>query len=132
MKTIILTLILTLVFGSFNFTNAQANRQIKVPIDRQKTVPGSKLTIKFASLLEDSRCPVGSNCIAAGQARIIINVSKSNGTAQTFELSTNSSAQSISFAGYQIKLIDLNAGAATNINNGYAATFAISRAVNSK
>ncbi len=128
MKTVISTLILTLVFGSFNFVNAQTKQQIKVLINRQKVISGSKLTIKFASLVEDSRCPTDTNCIDAGNARITIKVSKSNGAAQTFELNTNSAPQFVTFAGYRIKLTDLNPRPATNIRinrNGYTATFVV-------
>jgi len=135
MKTVIITLILTLVFGSFNFTSAQTKQQIKVLINRQKAVPGSKLTIKFASLIEDSRCPVDTNCIDAGNAQIMIKVSKSNGAAQTFELNTNSAPQFVTFAGYKIKLVGLNPEPATNIRinrNGYTATFLVSKLRNSK
>lgn len=130
MKIVISTLILTLLFGSFNFINAQTKQQIKVLINRQKAIPGSKLTIKFASLVEESRCPIDTNCIDAGNAQIMIKVSKSNGAAQTFELNTNSAPQFVTFAGYKIKLIDLNPRPATNIRinrNGYTATFLVSK-----
>ncbi len=130
MKTAISTLILTLVFGAFNFVNAQKKQQIKVLINRQKAIPAAKLTIKFDSLLEESRCPAGANCIAAGQARISVKVSKQGGAAQTFELSTNSAGQTATFAGYQIKLIALDAGSANS--NAYTATFMVSKKVNPK
>lgn len=135
MKTVISTLILTLLFGSFNFINARTKQQIKVLINWQKTIPGSKLKIKFASLVEDSRCPTDTNCIDAGNARITIKVSKLNGTAQTFELNTNSAPQFVIFAGYKIKLTDLNPPPAMNIRinrNGYAASFVITKMKNSK
>jgi hypothetical protein len=135
MKTIISTLILTLVFGSFNFVSARTKQQVKVLINRQKAVPGSKLTIKFASLVEDAPCPVDTNCIDAGNAKITIKVSKSNGAAQTFELNTNSAPQSVTFAGYKINLVALNPGPATNIRinrNGYTATFIVSKSGSSK
>ncbi len=118
------------LFGSFNFVSARTKQQVKVLINRQKAVPGSKLTIKFASLVEDSRCPVETNCIDAGNAQIMIKVSKSNGAAQTFELNTNSAPQSVIFAGYKIKLTDLNLEPATNIRinrNGYTATLVVSK-----
>ena len=74
MRKTILALLLTLVFGSF--LQAQTNQKITVQINRQKTLAKNKLTIKFASLLEDSRCPVNTNCIQAGNSRIQIEVKK--------------------------------------------------------
>lgn len=126
-------MILTLALGSINFVNAQKKQQIKIFINRQKAIPGAKITIKFLSLLEDSRCPVNTNCITAGNARITIKVSKQNSAAQTFELGTNPATQSATFAGYQIKLINLNAGPVTNTgtnSDAYTATFSVTKVKN--
>ena len=128
MRKTILTLLLTLVFGSF--LQAQTNQKITVQINQQKTLGRNKLTIKFVSLIEDSRCPTDTKCIQAGNARIQIKVKKAGGAPQTFELNTNDKPQAVSFAGYTIKLTDLNPKPATNIRInrlGFRATFTISR-----
>jgi len=132
MKTLFLTLILTLTFGSFQFAKAQTNQTVKVQINQQKTIAKSKLTIKFISLVEDSRCPTNANCVWAGNAKIQIKVSKGK-ESKTFELNTKLEPKIVMFAGYEIKLTDLNPKPATNIRisrNGYTATFSISRTAN--
>jgi len=128
MRKTILTLLLTLVFGSF--LQAQTNQKITVQINQQKTLGRNKLTIKFVSLIEDSRCPTDTKCIQAGNARIQIKVKKANGASKTFELNTNDKPQAVSFAGYTIKLTDLNPKPATNIRInrfGFKATFMVSK-----
>lgn len=131
MRKTILVLLLTLVFGSI--LQAQTNEKITVQINQRKTLGKNKLSIKFVSLLEDSRCPKNVNCIRAGNARIKIEVKKAGGTAKNFELNTNANPQTISFAGFTIKLIDLKPEPATNIRinrRGFTATFAVAKAGN--
>ena len=128
MRKTILVLLLTLAFG--NFLQAQTNQKITVQVNQQKTLAKNKLTIKFVSLIEDSRCPTDTNCIQAGNARIQIQVKKANGAWKTFELNTNDKPQAVSFAGYTIKLTDLNPKPATNIRInrfGYKAVFNVSK-----
>ena len=130
MRTIFTTLILTLVFGVFVQTQAQTNQEFKLLINKQKIVTKDKLTIKFVSLVEDSRCPTDTNCIWAGNAKITIKINKGKSAAKTFELNTNLEPQVVTFAGYEIKLTNLTPQPASNIRinrNGYAATFIVSK-----
>ena len=130
MKTLFLTLILTFAFGSFLQAEAKTDKQIKVLVNRQKTVPGSKLTVKFVSLIEDSRCPEGVKCIQAGNAKIKVTVTSRGGESKTFELNTNLGPKGETFEGYAINLVSLTPTPKDNIRinrNGYTATFAVSR-----
>lgn len=126
MRKTLFILILTLVCGTY----LQAQQRITVGINQQKTVIKNKLTIRFAALVEDSRCPTDTNCIWAGNAKIKITVGKTKSDVKTFELNTNGEAQSVNFAGYEIKLVGLSPQPATNIRinrNGYTATLTISK-----
>ncbi len=131
MRKILFILVLTLGFGAFLQTSAQATQKVSVLINKQKTVVKNKLAIKFASLVEDSRCPRDAQCIQAGNARITIEVSGGKNAAQTFEINTDDQPQTVSYGGYNIKLIDLNPKPASNIRinrNGYTAIFKVTRA----
>lgn len=128
MKKTFLVLLLTLLFGIS--LQAQTNQKFTVQINRQKTLTKNKLTIKFLSLVEDSRCPTDAQCIQAGNAKIKIQVRKTGGAWKTFELNTDDNPQTVSVAGYTIKLIDINPKPATNIRInrlGYTATFMVSK-----
>ncbi len=130
MKTIFLSLILTIVFGTFMQAEAKPKQQFKLLVNRQKVISGSQITVKFITLLEDSRCPEGTNCIQAGNARIKVMVSKRGGESKTFEMNTNLGPKGDTFEGYAINLVNLTPTPKNNIRinrNGYTATFAVSR-----
>ena len=131
MKTkLILALILTLAFGSFVAVEAQTRQQQKVQIHKQKRFSRSNLTVKFVSLVEDSRCPIGTNCIWAGNAKIKIEVSNRGRNKETFEVNTNLGPKGATYDGYQIELVDLTPVPRENIRinrNGYVATFSVTR-----
>lgn len=133
MRKTILALLLTLVFATF--LQAQTNQKVTVQVSQQKTLSKSKITIKFVSLADDSRCPTDVQCIQAGNAKIQIQVKKVGSGTKNFDLNTNDNPQVVSFAGYTIKLIDLNPKPASNIRInrfGYRATFTIGKAGKSK
>jgi len=130
MRKTVFILLLTLVCGVSPHAKAQTNQRITVLVNQQKTIAKNKLTIQFVSLVEDSRCPTDTKCVWAGNAKIKIKISKANGAAKTFELNTNLKPRAVFYAGYEIKLTELNPKPATNIRinrNGYMATFAVSR-----
>lgn len=131
MKTkFILALILTLAFGAFVAAEARTKQQQKVQIHKQKKFSRSNLTIKFVSLEEDSRCPEGTNCIWAGNAKIKVEISNRGRNKQAFEMNTNLGSKGVTYDGYQIELIELTPVPRQNVRinkNGYVATFAVSR-----
>lgn len=128
MRAMFLSLFVLFAFGFFYTTEAQVNRQVKVKINQQKTVAG-KLSIKVVSI-EDSRCPRGTQCVWAGNAKVRIRVKNANGAAQVFDLNTNMQPENVRFAGYRISLTDVNPRPANNIRinrNAYTATFSVTK-----
>jgi hypothetical protein len=128
MRKTISALFLLFVFATF--LQAQTTQKVTVQVNQQKTLAKSKITIKFASLVEDSRCPTDAQCIQAGNAKIQVELKKAGSGIKTFELNTNGKPKSVTFAGYTIQLIDVNPKPATNIRinrNGYTATFTIGK-----
>jgi hypothetical protein len=130
MKTLFFGLILTLVFGTAaTAVNAQRAQQLTVRINRQAKTPRGNLTIKFVAV-EDSRCPRGTNCVWAGDAKVTIRVTGRRGQSKTFDLHTNLQGKSARFDGYEITLGNVTPYPATNIRinrNGYTASFTISK-----
>lgn len=130
MRKILFVLILIFGCGIFLQTNAQKAQSVSVLINKQKVAVKNKLTIKFLSLIEDSRCPTDVQCIQAGSARITVELSGGKNAAKTFEMSIGKQPQTVSYAGYNIKLIALNPQPASNIRinrNGYTAAFQVTR-----
>lgn len=131
MKTkLILALILTFAFGSLQQSMASTDTKFKLQINGQKIVTKDKLKMKFISVLEDSRCPEGTNCVWAGNAKIQLKIKIKNGDWETFELNTNLEKREFKFSGYAIKLLELTPTPNTNVKinrNGYVGTFSITK-----
>ena len=130
MKTLFLTLILTLVFGSVLTVEAKDDAPVRVRVGKQKKFSRSKITIKFVSLIEDSRCPEGVNCVWAGNAKIKVQISEGKDAGETFEMNTNLGAKGASFRGYAVNLVSLTPFPKADVkvsSDSYAATFSISR-----
>lgn len=129
MKTLILTLILTFVFGGFVQAEAQTS-QVKLHVNQQKLVYRGKLKIRFVSLVEDSRCPADVNCIWAGNAKIKIEVRKYGSATKTFELNTNLADKTARFENYEIMLVSLAPHPRSNIRinqRSYTATLSVTK-----
>jgi hypothetical protein len=130
MKLLFLTLILTLAFGTLVESNAQTAQKISVLVGKQKKATRSKITVKFAELVEDSRCAEGTQCVWAGNATIKVTVSKPGSAPITFEANTNTGPKGNIYEGYAIYLTSLTPVPNANVRinrNAYTATFSVSR-----
>jgi hypothetical protein len=129
MRVLFACLILTIILTGFVSIDAQSEKKVAVKINSEESVDHGKLRIKFAELVEDSRCPEDTNCVWAGNAKLKITVSSGKGSPRSFVINSTTKPQSVSYAGYEIKLVDLTPHPRSNIRinrNGYVATFAVS------
>jgi hypothetical protein len=129
MRALFFALILTLA-ASFFATQAQATQSVKLGVNQQKDVYGRKLRVKFLSVVEDSRCPTGANCIWAGNAKIKIRIIDAKGRSKEFELNTNLPETKISYGGYDIELAKLDPHPRAEATNkpAYVATLSVKKA----
>ena len=110
--------------------SAKDDAPIQVRVGKQKKFSRSKINVKFVSLVEDSRCPEGTNCVWAGNAKIKVMISRGSGAGETFEINTNLGAKGATFGGYAINLTDLTPTPKADVKinaNSYTATFAATR-----
>ncbi len=105
MKIFILTLIT--IFSVAVVVSAKTPETLTLCVSQSKTASKSKVTVKFLSVVEDSRCPVGTNCIWAGNAKVKLIVSKGKAAAQTIELNSGLDPQTLNVYGYEIKFVSL-------------------------
>jgi len=75
MKNSILVLLLLVSAFSFSQENPVESPLIAIKIPLGETIQIGNHEITFKEVLEDSRCPVGVNCVWAGRAKISIEVS---------------------------------------------------------
>jgi hypothetical protein len=128
MKIVSLALVFAIILGTF--LTAEAGRKpetVKLQVNKEKVFPKSKLKVKFLSVEDDSRCPVDTNCIWAGNAKIKLRVSK-NGRTKIVELNSNLQDKAAIVEGYSIKFVHLTPEPRSNIRidrNGYVATFEV-------
>jgi hypothetical protein len=129
MKIFALTLTLLFVFLGMTASEAQAQEMVIIKAGQQRTAAKSKLRIKFISLIEDSRCPIGVDCIWAGNAKIRVQVVGERST-KVFEMNSTLGPKGDILDGWAIMLEELTpvprANRKTNPKN-YTATFKISR-----
>jgi hypothetical protein len=114
MRTLVLIAFWTIAFGALTLVSGQT--QVK--------------TVKLVSVVEDSRCPIGVDCVWAGNAKVEIKVRKSKGAWKMLQLNTGMGDTSAVFEGFEIKFAELTPHPAVNIRidpKKYLATFVIRR-----
>jgi len=83
------------------------DQEFELKINQEAAIEGEGLAVVFESVLEDSRCPEGVDCIWSGNAKIRIRSSKQKHATASIELNTNVGPKSSSYLGYEIKLVEL-------------------------
>ena len=86
---------------------AALNQEIDIKIGQEVLIKGTPLRLKFVSVLEDSRCPKGEQCITAGNGKIEIAVKRSDNETK-LELNTARGPQQAALDSYEVKLVDLS------------------------
>jgi hypothetical protein len=86
---------------------------------------GEGLTVKFAAVLGDSRCPPDVQCIWAGNARIAIEVAQ-QGSGSRLELNTFEGTKTVFFNSFLFNLQALSP-ASSAPESQYVATLVVTR-----
>lgn len=105
MKILILTFIAFIVIPTSVL--AQVPETVTMKIGESKKADAGKLKIAFLEIVEDSRCPVGANCVWAGNAKIKLSVSIDKKAATIVELNSNLDPQAAKIFGYKLKFESL-------------------------
>lgn len=90
---------------------ADGNSMELVLLPRQQADLGSG-TLRYARMLEDSRCPPKMQCVWAGDAVIELVFTPAGGAAETFQLHTGKSPREQAVAGGTLHLVQLGREAA--------------------
>ena len=91
---------------------ARVGHEFRVRVGRVVTFGRENLRLRFASVAEDSRCPVDVTCVWAGNAEVLVEVGAKGGRgARVLRLNTNASRQGAGegeFRQYRVKLVGLS------------------------
>jgi hypothetical protein len=82
-------------------------KEFELKINQKVVIEGEGLAVVFESVLEDSRCPKGVDCIWSGNARIRIRSSKKGQRPATIELNTDDGPKSSLYLNYEVSLVEL-------------------------
>jgi len=103
MKLLKLSLLFLLLHIGAAAAIGPQEQTVSIKIGKEAILNGSGLKVRFVEVIEDSRCPEGTNCIWAGVAKIKIQL-RWNGKTAVFELNTNQTDKVAVFGGYEVKL----------------------------
>lgn len=127
MKALIVGLVLVVLGFAATEMPAQKTGMVRIKVDQEKRFAKGPLFVKFVQMVEDSRCPVDTNCVWAGNAKIKIRV-RGNGRTHLLTLDTNGPNQAATAEGYSLKLTGLIPEPRSNIRinrSGYVASLEI-------
>jgi len=101
----------------------ETNAKIKYfPLGSPIFIKGLEANITFKSVVEDSRCPEGSNCVWAGVAKVNLEIMGTYTRPQTIELASARNPANIptstEFNGYTITLKEVHPYPKTDIKKG--------------
>ena len=112
-------------------SGAVLGREFKIKYGQELTVKGQDLKVTFASLLDDSRCPVNATCVWEGDAEILIGVRQAKREGSQIALHTNQKfSQAGKYQQYVIRLVALDPYPRTDLEpqpSDYIATLLITK-----
>jgi len=118
------------ILGMTTIALASKAETLTLKHGQQKTAAKGEITIKFVSVTEDSRCPVGTNCVWAGNAKVHVKVTTRGGGQKTMVMNTSTGPKGDQYNGWAIYLTSLTpepkSGKKMN-QRSYVATFTITR-----
>ena len=82
------------------------NQEFEIKIGERVSVEGLKLS--FEAVTEDSRCPVDVTCVWAGNAKVILKLSRLRRRASQLKLNTGLEPRHLPFDGYDVKLVGIS------------------------
>ena len=106
-------LVLPLLAGCINtfrtgpVPGTDENQQVEIPVGQTRTFDEERLAVGFGTVMEDSRCPAGAQCVRAGNAIVGLVLQERGEATRTVELNTAEGKRRVSHEGYVIEVVDL-------------------------
>jgi len=102
-----LLIVSTICASDSKDVEAQLNQEFDLPFGHKAVVQSEELVLVFSSIVEDSRCPKGEQCISAGNGEIELSVTEAGKSEVLIRLNTDEDPQEVSVGNSNIKLLDL-------------------------
>ena len=81
-----------------------------IHVGESVAITGADVIVTYEEFLADSRCPIGVQCIQAGNATIGVSIAAAGGAAGTLQLNTTEGPVSGSYSNYTVALVNLFRG----------------------
>jgi len=85
-----------------------AGQEFKLKVGQEVRLKAERVKVRFASVVEDSRCPEGVDCIWAGNAKVSLVLEREGGARRVVELNTNVEPKTAAAEGYEVRLTNLS------------------------
>src|SRR4051794_30365252 len=95
----------TLAHPASGVKSPTLNQSFDLKVGQTVSVQDTRLRVSFQSVAEDSRCPEDVTCVWAGNAKIVLTLSKGGRRPATINLNSGLNPRHITFQGYDIKLV---------------------------
>jgi hypothetical protein len=105
-------------------------QEFEIRAGEKVRVAGERVWVTFEGVAEDSRCPKGVQCIWAGNAKVMLRLSKGRRHASAITLNTGVDPQQADYRGYEVRLVKLDPypSEKSQIKSGdYLATLVVSK-----
>jgi hypothetical protein len=112
MKYAMIVLAFLAMFGCENTKGKMARSGVRsefeVRVGGKTMLDDQNISIGFVSVIEDSRCPTGARCASEGNGRISLKLTNGKDSVEKIvHLNTTSEPLSIEFAGYAVRIKEL-------------------------
>jgi len=108
---------------------ARLNEPFQLPKGQVATVPSERLTVRFTNVESDSRCPMGVQCIRAGEARVHFELRLPGREPEDLVLATGGARpRYATYGAYDLHLVALEPQRRTDVPHpAYVATLRVVR-----
>lgn len=84
-----------------------ANQEIRLAVTETVTLDEDNFAITFARVLDDSRCPSGTQCVSAGNAEVGLILQERGEATRMVRLNTTTGKRAERHEGYRVEVLGL-------------------------
>lgn len=108
---------------------ATPGEPFRLALGETATVAGTQVTVRFAEVVSDSRCPVGVQCVRAGDARVSFELRLGGANPQAVILATEGAEpRQAAYDAFDVHLVTLEPQPRTDVPRpAYVATLRVVR-----
>ncbi len=128
MRFAALALVAACVTAPATSVRAALDQNFRLRRGETAAVGADGLTVRFVAVVEDSRCPMGVQCVRAGEAKVQLDLRLADERNAVVLATEGGQPRQASFAGYDVRLVELDPSPRTDAPlPNYVATLRVSR-----